>query len=287
MTENSDTSNNNNNFFNNYDFLNFSFNQIPNFKKGIEYGGKNGIGFEPNLEQYNQLIEEISNDTSMKTQKILNGNPSNIKINENTLHHFKFTLCRDYIEYLTGINETKETILNAIKLSSDFVYISQDNFDSDVTLFKRGFKTNYSDWTAYTNHLTSNVYFNMLFEFYKLGYIEEYVLFYSEPIKNSNNKTIHPLNSSIDQDLYDQDLHPYKQENIKFHNIFHKLNIIITVKGCRDMDEIIKKIPEEKSLIYDSRNGIYEKDLEEFVEPDPEPKKGIFGKVNDFLSSDL
>lgn len=286
MTENRENSNNTHNFFNNFDFLNFSFKQIPNFKKCIELGGKNGIGFEPNPEIYNQLTEEMSNDSSLKTQKILNGTPSNIKVNENTLHHFRFTLCKDYMEYLTGITESKESILNAIQLSHDYVYISQDNFDSDVILFKRGFKTNYSNWTAYTNHLTSDIYFNILFNFYKLGYIEEYAIFYSEPIKNSNSPYIHPLNSSVDQDLYDSDLHPYKRENIKFHNIFHKLNIIITINGFKDIDKLLNEIPGEKSIIYDSRSGIYEKDLEEFIEPDSEEKRGFMGKVNNFLSSD-
>lgn len=283
MIENPDPRNN---FFNEYDFLNFSYNQIPNLKKCINFGGKNGIGFESNPEKYEQLIEEIKNDPKLKTQKILKGNPSNIMINEKTLHHFKFTLCKDYMEYLPGLNETKESIQNAIQLSSDFVYISQDNFDSDVILFKRGFKTNYSNWTAYTNHLTSNIYFNIIFEFYKLGLIEEYVIFYTEPIKDSNNRYIHPLNSSTNQELYDQDLHPYKKENITFHNIFHKLNILITVKGYKNITQILEKIEGEKSILYDSRSGIFDKKIEGFVEPSPEPKKGLFGKMNNFLSSD-
>ena len=279
MTENTDITNNNSNYFNNYDFLNFSYNQIPNFKKGIKYGGTNGIGFEINPEKYNKLLEELNNDSKLKTQKILKGNPSNIIINESTLHHFKFTVCQDYIEFLPGINETKEAILNAIQLSSDFVYISQDNFDSDVTLFKHGFKTNYSNWTAYTNHITSNTYFNIIFELYKLGHIEEYVIFYTEPIKDSNNKYIHPLNSSNDQGSYNPDLHPYKEENVKFHNIFHKINILLTIKGFKEIDEILETIEGEKSILYDSREGIFEKDLEGIIESEPEPKKGIFGKI--------
>ncbi|MBR0471761.1 MAG: hypothetical protein IJI98_03565 [Methanosphaera sp.] len=282
MTENTQTTNNN--YFDNYDFLNFSYKQIPNFKLCKKFGGKNGIGFESNPEKNDQLIEEINNDPNLKTQKILKGNPSNIIINENTLHHFKFTICKDYMEYLPGQIESKESIQNAIKLSSDFVYISQDNFDSDVVLLKRGFKTNYSDWTAYTNHMTSNIYFNILFEYYKLGLIEDYIIFYTEPIKNSDNKYIHPLNSSPDQDTYDSEIHAYKKENMKFNNIFHKLNIIITVKGYKDIDKILEKIEEEKSILYDSRNGIYEKDLEGSIEDEPEPKKGLLGKVNNFLS---
>lgn len=287
MNNNIDSTNNNFNFFDEYDFLNFSFRQIPNFKKGLEFGGTNGIGFEKDSEKYNKLIEEIRNTKTLQTQKILKGNPSHIKLNENTLHHFKYTLCIDFIEYLSGFTETKEAIYNAIQLSKDFIYISQDNFDSDVILFKRGFKTNYSNWTAYTNHLTSNIYFNMLFEFYKLGIIEDYIIFYSEPIQDSNNKYIQPLNGSTDQDEYNADLHPYKRTDIKFHNVFHKLNILIAVKGFKNIDETYNKIEGEKNILYDSRNGLYEKDMEDFVEPKKEPKKGIFSKVNDFLGSDI
>lgn len=287
MTDNSDTTNNNNNYFDDFDFLNFSFKQTKNFQTGVNFGGKNGISFETNPEKYNQLTEELNNNPSLKSHKILNGRPSNIKLNENTKNHFKFTTCIDYMEYLSGIEETKESIFNAIQLSSDFVYVSQDNFDSDVILFKRGFKTHYSDWTAYTNHITSNIYFNILFNYYKQGYIEDYLIFYSNPITNSNNPHIHPLNSSIDQDVYHEDLHPYKKENVKFTNIFQKLNILIGVKGFKLMDETFEKIENEKSIIYDSRNGIYEKDLEDFIEPEDNDKKSILGKVNDFLNSDV
>lgn len=285
MTDNKEPRGNNYNYFNDYDFLNFSFKQITNYEEGLKFGGTRGICFESNPEKYKKLLEEINDDETLNELKILKGNPSNIKINENTLHHFKFTTCIDFIEYLPGLEETRESILNAIKLSSDFVYISQDNFDSDVMLFKRGFKTNYSDWTKYINHLTSNIYFNILLDYFKLGYIEDYIIFYSEPIEDSNNQYIHPLNSSSNQETYDKNSHPYKNDNVKFTNIFHKLNVIITIKGYKNIDEIYEKIEGEKNIIYDSRNGIYEKGFEEFDEPKPKQKKNLFGKVNTFFNS--
>ena len=56
MSQNRKSANNNNNYFDNYDFLNFSYKQIQNFKECKKFGGKNGISFENNSEKYDKLI---------------------------------------------------------------------------------------------------------------------------------------------------------------------------------------------------------------------------------------
>ncbi|RAP48771.1 MAG: hypothetical protein BZ135_00170 [Methanosphaera sp. rholeuAM6] len=286
MVDNIDTINNNIDNIDDYDFLNLSYNQLSSLKFGEKLGGKRGITFESDPEKFNKLNKQLQSEPSLKKHKIINENPLKIKINEKNKQHFDFTICLDLIECLNGIGETREMLHNALRLTNKFIFISQPNYDSDVNLFKNGFKTYYSDWSRHTNHLTSNLYFNLLFDFYKKGFIEDYMIFYTTPIKNSTDPIIHPLNSPKNQPNFNDDKHPTKNERVKFKNIYRNLNVIITIHGCKDIDEIYKSINGEKSIIYDSRQGIFNNLTETFIDKQRDDHKGIIGKMNEFLNSD-
>lgn len=286
MNNNTDTLNHKSDSIEDYDFLDLSFNQLGSLEFGLKFGGKRGITFETNPKKFQEINKKIKSNKSLQKHKIINENPLKIKINEKNSKHFDFTICLEFMECLNGKTETIQIIENAIKLSKNFVYISQPNFDSDVVLFKNGFKTYFSDWSRHTNNLTSNIYFNLLFDFYKKGFIEDYIIFYTTPIKDSSDPIIHPLNSPKNQPEFNEDIHPAKNEKVKFKNVYRNLNVIITKHGYKKIDDVFEKILGDKVVIYDSRLGIYDDSMEKFKDKNSSDDKGFLGKVNEFLSSD-
>ncbi len=287
MLNNINSINDNIDSINNYDYLDFSYDKMSGLRYGVNLGGNKGITFEPDKNKFRQLNEEFKSNNKLLSHKIINDSPLKIIINKKNMRKFRFTTCLDMIECLEGIGETRTLIYNALRLSNEFVFITQPNYDSDVNLFKQGFKTHFSDWSRHTNHLTSNIFFNLLFDFYKQGFIEDFVIFYSDPITDSQDPIIHPLNSPKNQPSFDEDLHPTKKDNVKFKNVYRTLNLIITINGFKKIDVIYEKIEGEKTVVYDSRQGIYDNSVEIFTEVDNEDKKGIIGKVNEFLNTDI
>lgn len=288
MTEKEDTIATHVPDFKEYDFLDFGCSKGASLRFGAKkFKGKRGIGFDIDprkVEIANQLLQ--NQRKYYGKHKAVIRDVTKLNVTNETAHKFRFTTCIHFLEQLQGINDTKQALFAAVKLSSKFVYIAQPNFDADVNLFKKGFKTHYSDWTSHTNHITSNVFFNILFGYYKIGYIEDFMIFYSKPIKDSSDPVIHPLNSPKNQQEFDENAHPAKVENVKFKNIYKEINVIITIKGYKKIDNIYDMIRGEKQIIYDSRNGIYEGTAENFAKKTVKDK-GIFGKMNEFLNSEL
>ncbi|MEE1117201.1 hypothetical protein [Methanosphaera sp.] len=286
MSENNETNNYKDNITS-YDFLDLSYDSISGLTYGKKLGGKRGISFETNPEKYQQLIEKSKSDKKLAKHKIINQNPLNIKINKMNKEQFDFTVCIDTTSGLNGIDETKILLEKSLRLSKKFVYISQVNFDSDVVLFKKGFKTNYSDWSRKINHLTSNIFFNILFDFYKRGFIEDFLIYYTIPIKNSKDPIIHPLNSPKNQPNFNEESHPSKNENIKFKNIYRNINVLITKNGYKKIDDILESTKKDNHILYDSRTGIYDDSTEKFKDKTNFKSESIIGKVNKYLNSDI
>ncbi|HIH35948.1 MAG TPA: hypothetical protein HA355_04910 [Methanosphaera sp.] len=287
MVQDNKTVNNNINGINDYNYIDFSFDSITGLTYGKKLGGKKGISFESNPRKYEHVINEIKSNEKLSNDKIINQSPLNIKINDFNKHKFDFVTCLGGTSILDGIGETRTLLYKSLMLSSKFVYINQTNYDSDVFLFKKGFKTNISDWSRNTNHLTSNIYFNLLFDFYKKGYIEDYIIYYTIPIKDSKDSTIHPLNSPKNQPTFNDESHPAKNEHIKFKHIYKYLNVLITINGYKKIDELLERINNKKHILYDSRTGIYDDSTEEFIDKTNKKGKNIFGKVNKYLNSDI
>lgn len=286
MAANNETTNNKDNITD-YDFLDLSYDTLSGLSYGKKLGGNRGISFEITPEKFQQLIEKSKTDKKLAKHKIINQNPLNIKVNNINKEQFDFTVCLDTTSVLNGIDETRILLEKALRLSKKFVYISQTNFDSDVVLFKKGFKTNYSDWSRMNCHLTSNVFFNILFDFYKRGFIEDYIIYYTVPIKNSKDPIIHPLNSPKNQPAFNEENHPSKNENIKFKNIYRNLNILITKNGFKKIDDVLESTRKDNHILYDSRTGIYDDSTEKFKDKTYNKNRGIFGKVNKYLNSDI
>ncbi len=270
-----------------YDFLDWSYDSVSGLKYGIKLGGKKGISFETDYEKYNQLLEKSKTDKELSKHKIINQNPLNIKVNNINKEKFDFTLCIDTTSGLKGIDETKVLFHKLLHLSKKFVYISQVNFDSDVVLFKKGFKTNFSDWSRKTNHLTSNIFFNILFDFYKKGFIEDFIIYYTVPIKSSKDPVIHPLNSPKNQPEFSNESHPSKNEHIKFKNIYRNINVLITKNGYKKIDQILESTKKDNHILYDSRTGIYDDSTEKFKDKNKKRSENILGKFNKYLNSDV
>ena len=147
--------------------------------------------------------------------------------------------------------------------------------------------TKYSDWSRKINHLTSNIFFNILFDFYKRGFIEDFLIYYTIPIKNSKDPIIHPLNSPKNQPNFNEESHPSKNENIKFKNIYRNINVLITKNGYKKIDDILESTKKDNHILYDSRTGIYDDSTEKFKDKTNFKSESIIGKVNKYLNSDI
>lgn len=236
-----------------YDYIDFGCSNGNSLIYGQNlFQGKHGIGVDNDPEKIMQAKKTLQNEKFQSQHTAMCMDVLNLE-DENLEKQFKFTTCIHFLEHLAGYTQVQKAIQTAIKLSTDFVFILQPNKDHDVTLFKNGFKTYYSHWSGHTSLTSSYEFYKILEECRQEKHIKDYVIFYNELIKNSQDPIIHPLTSPIDQHDYDENIHDQKRKT-KFKGVYKEIGVLIALKDDVPIDEYIQKATFNKKIVYDSRN---------------------------------
>lgn len=168
----------------------------------------------------------------------------------------RFAMISHFLEHLPSIHGAKSALRNAIALSRDFVFVQQPYFDADGLLFKDGYKLYWSDWHGHPNRMTSLEFHNILSRFLEQSLISRYVIYADKPIKKASNSALHPINSPINQNVYDQSIHPTKRKRLlPFHYpIYHEIKVLIEIDESQAIKKYESKIDASITL-FDSEAG--------------------------------
>lgn len=240
---------------NEYDFLDFGCSNGSSLAYGVKnLYGRRGIGLDNDYEKIESANENLKNVEKYHGQhKAVFFDVLETRDYPLLEKQFEFTSCIHFLEHLSSLMDVSQAIRNAVCFSRKFVYIIQPNFDQDLLLFKNGFKTYYSDWSGHTCHLTSYDFYRILNILKMENDIKDYIIFYRNSIKSSSDALIHPLKSPIDQQYYDEKLHPPKKSNVKFNGVYEEIGALLIIDSNINVEDYIDTFKEDIKVIYDSR----------------------------------
>ncbi|MFM2313027.1 MAG: hypothetical protein RLZZ04_2303 [Cyanobacteriota bacterium] len=227
------------------------FKELINKKKYsfIDFGTSKGnsIKFAKNI--FNPSGQGLGIDIDQnKIDKALSCGYDAINFNiENIPEDIKFDFCimSHFLEHLYDIETAKRMIVKSCKISNKFVYIQQPCFDSDGYLFRNKLKLFFSHWHGHTLKLSSLDFYNILQELKEKGLCTDFTIQTRSPIFDSNHPSIHPIDSPIDQQKYNFNVHPPKPKTIKFEvPVFEE--IIIVISKSIDIHNDIRSIVQNR-----------------------------------------
>lgn len=240
-----------------YDFLDFGCSHGNGLLFGVDkFEAKNGIGVDIDPVKVRQARTRIKKGEISKQHTVICEDITKLSQYKNLNKKVRFTTCIHFLEHVPGYGTTEKIIESAINASNEFVYINQPFADKDVELFNMGLKTYYSDWTDHINLLTSYDFYKICRNFFYKKMIKDFIIFGNVKIESSNNPLIHPLDSPINQHEYDKEIHPPKDENIKFNNLYKNIGIFLIIDDTIPIETYFNRIYGEKDIIYDSRKEL-------------------------------
>ncbi len=210
-----------------YDFIDFGASKgssIEYAKKSLN--GNQGLGIDINP-------SKVSHMKTFGYDCIL-GDITNLEyIPDNSV---RFVTISHVLEHLPNIAEIKKTIEEAIRISTDFVFIQGPYFDADDYLETLNLKFFWSDWRGHPYHFRTDEMEDIAF---KNDSIFKHKILVREPVRDSLDPTIHPLESPIDQHEYVKALHPQKNI-IKFEiPVYKEFVTYIAIRKLRYWEFLI------------------------------------------------
>lgn len=149
----------------------------------------------------------------------------------------RFVTMSHVLEHLPNADCVSKAIQEAIRISSEFIFIQGPYFDADDYLSNLGLKFYWSDWSGHTFHLTSGILSNI----FKDLSVNDYELLARLRVESSADDYILPLSAQINQHHYDATIHPPKDQSIKFDiPIYKELVSYLKLSDVSNWSEIIK-----------------------------------------------
>lgn len=179
-----------------YDFLDFGASKggsIDFARRRL--GGNKGLGIDVDPKKV-KLMSEAGYDCVQADATELNFPPDSVR----------FVIMSHFLEHLPDLSVAEAAIRSAADVASDFLFIQGPYFDADEYLRDQGLKFYWSDWHGHPCHLTTSQLREILLG---LG-LEDYVIMGCGAVTDSDDPTIHPLDSPIDQHAYDPRVHREK-----------------------------------------------------------------------------
>ncbi|MBT6472189.1 MAG: methyltransferase domain-containing protein [Candidatus Marinimicrobia bacterium] len=142
----------------------------------------------------------------------------------------RFVTISHVLEHLPSISHIEKTLKEAIRISTDFIFIHGPYFDEDDYLADHGLKFYWSDWHGHTYHLRTNELDEIITN--KIT-INQHKIMARVPVIDSSDPCIHPIESPIDQHDYNEDQHPIKK-TLGFNRPIYKE--FVCYMGLRNLD---------------------------------------------------
>lgn len=204
------------NIKNDFDFVDFGSKSGGSMDYAIKHlGGIKGLGID--------IRSDIVGEARKNGHNLLVGDATKLDIPDKAV---KFTVLSHFLEHLPNIKSVDLAISNALRISTDFIYIQGPCFDDDEYLKRKGLITFWSNWTGHPCHLTTE----QLTAILKTYEVKDIKLELKKPIQDSDDVCIHSLNSPIDQHDYDPKVHPPKPSLIKFNkDIYREFSCYVSI----------------------------------------------------------
>lgn len=143
----------------------------------------------------------------------------------------EYATMMNFLEHLPNASFAQEVIHQAVRVSRKFVYIMGPNFDDIEYLASLGLKKFYADWSGHTWHHTKIDFQRILSS---LGV--RYHIIETERIRRSSHKYLLPINTVSNQNYYDADIHPPKNDFRLKSPVFGWITVIIEIGDCNPLD---------------------------------------------------
>ena len=227
-----------------YDFIDFGANKDAVIAFVCKaFGADNGLGVDPDPAR----VEEAR---STNCDAVAHDPAQGLRIDGKV----KFATLINYLNRTASFSEARENVISALKVSRDFIYIQQPFYDGDGYLLSRGLKFFWSDWSRYSNRLTSLDFHNMLQPLVDSGMVHDVRIYASTPVRDSTSPDIHPLGSSSNQNQYDPERHGEKPFVAFDRLIFRELKILASRRPECDLDRFEQRFRWDK-IIYSSADA--------------------------------
>jgi SAM-dependent methyltransferase len=141
----------------------------------------------------------------------------------------EFVTMTHFLEHLPSVKAADQFLRKAVAVARQFVLVKQPFFDADGYLAHRGLKLFWSDWTGHPNKMTSLDFYLSLNRMKRQELIRGFSIHFVDKIVSSNHPTIHPLDSPVNQQVYDSTVHPIKERGISLDHVFKEIFVLIHI----------------------------------------------------------
>lgn len=140
-----------------------------------------------------------------------------------------------FLEHLPSMTDVHKAISLGASAAKSFLFIEGPAFECSNILNKYGLKFNWADWLGHPSHVTAADLIDIL----RKQKFHSYMLFYLDKVFNSNDPSIHPIESPRNQRDYRKSKHPPKKL-IVFNEPIYKYFILYAF--LRDPGELKQKL---------------------------------------------
>jgi hypothetical protein len=139
----------------------------------------------------------------------------------------RFVLMSHFLEHLRDIEQARLCIEAAVRCAREYVLIQQPYFDADGYLFERGLKLAWSDWRGHPNHVTAVQFHSIASRLLAQRKITNFIIGRRMRIMDSDDASVHPLQSPPNQQLWVAGVHPAKPATSFDFLVFRELFVMI------------------------------------------------------------
>jgi len=157
----------------------------------------------------------------------------------------RFVVMSHFLEHLPSLGHVRNAIESAARLAREFLFIQGPFFDADDSLAARGLKFYWSAWTGHTCALKTNQLIDILDD---LG-LTEYRLMFADEVTDSDDSSVHPIASPLNQQEYELDRHPTKPHLTFQPRLFREIVCLVKVSDMPDWEALAEKVAMKKHAI--------------------------------------
>jgi len=160
----------------------------------------------------------------------------------------RFSVMSHFLEHINDLNLVSRLIVQACKVSSQFVLIRQPFFDADGYLMQKGLKLYWSHWHGHPNMMSSLQLYKILSDLRSRDLLGEFSIHYKGRISSSADRRVHPISAPIDQHEYDPSIYPQKNMKIDFDTpVFCETFAFISMRNKNHYD-LFKRIKVDATI---------------------------------------
>jgi len=211
-----------------FDFVDFGASKGGSIEVGIRrLGGRRGLGIDLKDAKIAVMKE--------KGYDCIQGDVTNLDLPDKCV---RFVIMSHLLEHLPDLDAVRKTIKEAARIATDFIFLRIPYFDTDEYLESLGLKFFWSHWRGHPCRLKS---WELREIFEDLG-LADHEIMGGFPILGSDDPSLHPLASPIDQFEYDPEKHPPKPEVGIEKPLFRELVSIVMLKKFKGWEQVLEKV---------------------------------------------